>query len=83
MCGGGLQELQDLPCHDDAGITENISSGLLLYSIVIWCLYNNFKSYILSTFESQKESVSGTYVFCCMILRQHIKRHVFGLLLWA
>ena len=37
MC---VQEIQDLPCHDDTGVTENISSGLLLYSSDIWCLYN-------------------------------------------
>ena len=55
---GGLPEFQDMPCHNDTDITENISSGLL-YLSDIWCLYNNFELYILSTFESQKESVSG------------------------
>ena len=78
-----MQEIQNLPCNEVTDITENINSDLLLYSSGIWCLCNNFKSFILSTFESHVESDNGTYVFCCMVLDQHIKRQVLGLLLWA
>jgi hypothetical protein len=49
---GRLQEIEDLPCHGNTGIAENIISVVMLYSSDIWCLYNNLKSFILSTFQS-------------------------------